>query len=96
MEARALSSLFDERMKTSSIKANIGHTLGAASAIEAIVCTKILETGILPPTLNLQQRDPECKVDVIAIEPRFEPVDYVLSNAYAFGGINSSILMGRA
>jgi len=95
MEANALFHIWGEDIVTSSIKANIGHTLGAASAIEAVVCVKALETGMLPHTLNLVEKDPACNVDVIAFEPRKKQVDYVLSNAYAFGGINSSILLGK-
>jgi len=96
MEARALYACFGETIKTSSIKGHIGHTLGAASVIEAVACVKAMETGILPPTANLNQKDPLCHVEVIANEPLPYQADFVLSNAYAFGGINSSILLGRA
>nr|WP_239565279.1 beta-ketoacyl-[acyl-carrier-protein] synthase family protein [Brevibacillus fulvus] len=98
MEAKALKAVFGEttpQLPVSSIKGHIGHTLGAASAIEAVVCVKALETGILPPTLNLREQDPECDINVIANEPLCKPVEYILSNAYAFGGINSSIVIGK-
>ncbi|MGA5691397.1 beta-ketoacyl-[acyl-carrier-protein] synthase family protein [Cytobacillus pseudoceanisediminis] len=96
MEAYAMSSLFNEKVLTSSIKGNIGHTLGAASVIEAALCVKILETGIIPPTLNHKNKDPECNVHVVAGEAKIVNTNYVLSNAFAFGGINSSILLGKA
>jgi 3-oxoacyl-[acyl-carrier-protein] synthase II len=95
MESVAISSLFGEKMVTSSIKGNIGHTLGAASAIEAVICIKMMESGYIPPTLHLREQDPSCQVDVIHSEPRKKELTYVMSNAYAFGGINSSIILGR-
>ncbi|MBO8162749.1 MAG: beta-ketoacyl-[acyl-carrier-protein] synthase family protein [Brevibacillus sp.] len=99
MEAKALRAVFSEeveRIPVSSIKGHIGHTLGAASAIEAVVCVKALEEGILPPTIHLEQQDPDCNVNVIANKPLEKRVEYVLSNAYAFGGINSSLVLGQA
>ncbi|WP_270168548.1 beta-ketoacyl-[acyl-carrier-protein] synthase family protein [Paenibacillus sp. SYP-B4298] len=96
MESKALNDVFGGAIRTSSIKGHIGHTLGAASAIEAAMCVKVLETGLLPPTLNLISKDPDCQVDVIAGEPVQADVDYVLSNAYAFGGINTSVIFGQA
>ncbi|UFJ42427.1 beta-ketoacyl-[acyl-carrier-protein] synthase family protein [Brevibacillus humidisoli] len=99
MEAEALRTVFGEAaeaLPVSSIKGHIGHTLGAASAIEAVACVKALESGVLPPTINLQQQDPACNVQVIANKPLARQVRYMLSNAYAFGGINSSLVLGRA
>jgi 3-oxoacyl-[acyl-carrier-protein] synthase II len=95
MESVAISSLFGEKMLTSSIKGNIGHTLGAASAIEAAMCVKMMETGNIPPTLHLREQDPLCQMDVVHSEPRKKKMEYIMSNAYAFGGINSSIILGR-
>ncbi|MFC5407293.1 beta-ketoacyl-[acyl-carrier-protein] synthase family protein [Cohnella soli] len=95
MECVAMAEVFGEEIRTSSIKGHIGHTLGAASAIEAAVCVKALETGILPPTLHLRTKDPSCAVAVIANEPVSVNVDHMMSNAYAFGGINTSIILSR-
>ncbi|MUG65257.1 beta-ketoacyl-[acyl-carrier-protein] synthase family protein [Paenibacillus campinasensis] len=95
-EAKALADLFGEHMLTSSIKGHIGHTLGAASAIEAVASVNMLRYGWLPHTLNLEQLDPECRVRVIARQPLRKKTNYILSNAYAFGGINSSIVLGKA
>lgn len=96
MESVAISALFGMDVPTSSIKGNIGHTLGAASAIEAAISVKILETGLIPYTRHHKNKDPLCQVDVVALEPRKKNVQYILSNAYAFGGINSSLLLGQS
>lgn len=94
-EAKALLELYGEGALTSSIKGHIGHTLGAASAIEMVACVNILRYGWLPYTLNLEQLDPECRVQVIHSQPMHKKTNYVMSNAYAFGGINSSIVLER-
>ncbi|CAM4489754.1 beta-ketoacyl-[acyl-carrier-protein] synthase family protein [Paenibacillus tarimensis] len=96
MESVALRSVFKDSIITSSIKGHIGHTLGAASAIEAVVCVKALASGWLPPTINMRRQDPDCRVRVIANEPLAMHTSYIMSNAYAFGGVNSSIIIGRA
>ncbi|WP_245946639.1 beta-ketoacyl-[acyl-carrier-protein] synthase family protein [Paenibacillus cellulosilyticus] len=95
MESVALQHVFGDEIVTSSIKGHIGHTLGAASAIEAVVCVKALVSGLLPPTINMRRQDPACSVRVIANEPLAMRTDYIMSNAYAFGGINTSIVIGR-
>ncbi|WP_246070536.1 beta-ketoacyl-[acyl-carrier-protein] synthase family protein [Paenibacillus kobensis] len=95
MESVALRHVFGDNVITSSIKGHIGHTLGAASAIEAIICIKALETGWLPQTINMRRQDADCRIRVIANEPLAKRTDYIMSNAYAFGGINSSIVIGR-
>jgi len=95
MEAAALSAVFKESRlpAASSIKGHIGHTLGAASAIEAVMSVKCLEEGVAPPTLNLEQPDPACPVPVLMKEPAPGRYRIVLSNSYAFGGVNSSIVL---
>ncbi|MDT9726757.1 beta-ketoacyl-[acyl-carrier-protein] synthase family protein [Xylanibacillus composti] len=98
MEARAISTVFeDSHVQVSSIKGHLGHTLGAASAIEAIMCVKALETGIRPPTLHLEQVDPACQEANIEYirSPGTGSAAYIMSNSYAFGGINSSIILGK-
>ncbi|NWO15084.1 beta-ketoacyl-[acyl-carrier-protein] synthase family protein [Virgibacillus sp.] len=79
----------------SSIKGHLGHTLGAASAIEAAVCVKILENGVIPHTQNLKEIDPKFSINLVKDNPISSDIKYVLSNSYAFGGVNSSILIGR-
>jgi 3-oxoacyl-[acyl-carrier-protein] synthase II len=77
----------------SSIKAITGHGLGAASALEAVACVEALRTQIAPPTWNFTRPDPDCDWDVIPNEPRELELGVVLSNAYAFGGANASLVL---
>ncbi len=84
------------RVPMSSIKALTGHALGASSAFEAIASVQVLLTGVMPPTWNYRRIDPACDWDVVPNEPRSAAVDVVLSNAYAFGGNNTSVVFTRA
>jgi len=70
-----------------------GHLLGAAGALEALFCVRTLETGILPPTINLDDPDPECALDHVALEARRAPVAIALSNSFGFGGTNASLIL---
>lgn len=80
----------------SSIKATTGHGLGAASAIEAVACVLALRAQVAPATWNFTATDPDCAWDVIPNEPRELEFDVALSNAYAFGGCNASIVLRAA
>jgi 3-oxoacyl-[acyl-carrier-protein] synthase II len=80
----------------SSIKSMIGHTMGAASAIEAAVCALAIDRGRVPPTINLREPDPECDLDYVAGSARTLGVKVAMNNAYAFGGNNSSVLFQRS
>jgi 3-oxoacyl-[acyl-carrier-protein] synthase II len=73
----------------------IGHTMGAASAIEAACCSLALDTGVLPPTINFEEPDPECGLDYIPNEARQSNPKIVLNNAYAFGGNNASLCLAK-
>jgi 3-oxoacyl-[acyl-carrier-protein] synthase II len=73
----------------------IGHTMGAAGAIEAIACVLAIETGFVPPTINYETPDPECDLDVVPNAARETPVNVALNNAYAFGGNNSCMVIAR-
>ena len=79
----------------SSIKSMIGHTMGAASAIEAVVCSMAIATGRIPPTMNHVEPDPVCDLDYVANACRDHEVDVAMSNAYAFGGNNASLILKR-
>ncbi len=79
----------------SSTKAATGHTLGAAGTVEAIICLKAMQDGILPPTLNLEQKDPECDLDYVPGKAREAPVEVALSNSFGFGGQNATLVLGR-
>jgi 3-oxoacyl-[acyl-carrier-protein] synthase II len=91
VETIAIKSVLGERapnVPVSSIKSMIGHTIGAAGALEAITCVKILERGVIPPTINLEVPDPDCDLDYVPLEARRADVDVALSNSFAFGGQN--------
>ncbi|HEX6589568.1 MAG TPA: beta-ketoacyl-ACP synthase II [Longimicrobiales bacterium] len=79
----------------SSTKPYHAHALGASGAIEAAACCLAMERGWVPPTLNVEDPDPDCDLDYVPNEGRALRPDYVLSNSFGFGGINASLVMGR-
>ncbi|NBI29807.1 beta-ketoacyl-[acyl-carrier-protein] synthase family protein [Chengkuizengella marina] len=96
MEAKAIKAVFSHTNPyVSSIKSQIGHTLGGASAIEAALCVQAINTNTLPPNIHLRNQDPEIELNVIKETPVKTHVHYLMSNAYAFGGVNTSIIIGR-
>jgi 3-oxoacyl-[acyl-carrier-protein] synthase II len=98
IESLAVRTLFGERapkIPMSSIKSMLGHTMGAASAIEAAACALALDSGWIPPTINHEEADPECGLDVVPNKARQTNPKVVLNNAYAFGGNNASLCLGR-
>jgi 3-oxoacyl-[acyl-carrier-protein] synthase-1 len=94
-ESQAVSTLFGQNTPCSSTKAATGHTLGAAGALEAVVCALALRHGLLPAGLNRDQRDPELKINYLT-QNVHAPVAVVLSNSFGFGGVNCALLFGRA
>lgn len=95
-ESIASHRLFGARVPVSSLKGHIGHTLGAAGAIEAIATIEMLRRGFVAPTLNLEQPDPDCApLDHVQHEPRPLSFSVAMSNNFAFGGINTSIVLRR-
>jgi 3-oxoacyl-(acyl-carrier-protein) synthase len=80
----------------SSIKALTGHMMGASGAVEAIASLLALEKGVIPPTWNWVEKDPDCDIDCVPNEPRQAKLKHVLSNSYAFGGNNASLLLSAA
>jgi 3-oxoacyl-(acyl-carrier-protein) synthase len=74
----------------------IGHALGAAGAIEAIICILAMRAGILPPTINQEVPDPECDLDYVPNRSRVAQVEYSLSNSMGFGGHNVSLIFRGA
>ena len=79
----------------SSTKGNIGHLLGAAGAVEAIICVKALEDQLVPPTINYKVKDEECDLDIVPNEIRETNINIVMSNSLGFGGHNGSIIMKK-
>lgn len=98
LESRAVARVFGERaskVPMSSVKSMIGHTMGAASAIEGLVCAMAVADDRIPPTINFQEPDPECDIDCVANESRRMEVRVAMSNAYAFGGNNASVIFEK-
>jgi 3-oxoacyl-[acyl-carrier-protein] synthase II len=96
-EARAVRSLFGphaERLPVAATKSMTGHLLGAAGALEALLCVRVLQTGWIPPTINLDSPDPECDLDHVANEARQQPARVAMSNSFGFGGTNASLILG--
>lgn len=78
-----------------STKAATGHMMGAGGITEVITCVKALETGLVAPTLNLENKDPECNLNYVSELTKVEGLKYAMSNAFGFGGQNSSIIVGK-
>ena len=95
LAARRLFGALADRIPMSSIKSMIGHTMGAASAIEAACCALALSTGVIPPTINYEEADPECDLDYVPNQARRTEPRIVLNNAYAFGGNNAALCLAR-
>jgi len=99
MEAKALALAFGARARTlplNSIKSALGHTLGAAAALEALACVRTLETGLVPPTPGLTTLDPDIPLDVVRDTARPVAARVALSTASGFGGTNAAIVLGAA
>src|SRR5204863_5043062 len=98
-ETKAIKDVFGDHAHTlavSSTKSMMGHTFGAAGAIEAIMCVLALHDGHLPPTINYREPDPDCDLDYVPHEPRRTRVEVPLSNAMGLGGHHGSVLLARA
>lgn len=94
-ESRAVSALFGTDTPCSSTKGATGHALGAAGALEAVICALALQAGLIPGGLNLRQRDPELALNYLTGNQRAS-LRRVLSNSFGFGGANCALLLGRA
>ena len=84
-----------QKVMISSTKGNTGHLLGAAGGVEAIICVKAMENGIVPPTINYKEKDEECDLDIVPNELREVPLKTVMSNSLGFGGHNASIIFKK-
>jgi 3-oxoacyl-[acyl-carrier-protein] synthase-1 len=94
-EAKAVSAVFTQAVACSSSKGATGHTLGAAGAVEAVICALALQHGFIPGGLNTKDVDAELKLDY-RLENRYQPLKLVMSNSFGFGGTNCSLIFGLA
>jgi len=98
LETIAIKTVFGEhasRIPISSTKSMVGHLLGAAGGVEAVISIMAIERGILPPTINLDNPDPECDLDYIPRTARKASVDVVMSNSFGFGGTNACLIFRK-
>jgi beta-ketoacyl-acyl-carrier-protein synthase II len=97
-ETRAIKDVFGRHayhLLVSSTKSMLGHMMGAAGAVEAIVCALAIRDGVVPPTINLEQPDPACDLDYVANTARSSPVEVALSTSIGLGGHNSALILRK-
>jgi len=95
-ECGAIHQVFEnQKIAVNSCKSMLGHTMGAASAIEAIACCLAVENDIIPPTINFEVPDPECDIDCVPNKAREQKVDIVFNNGFAFGGNNACLVLKK-
>ncbi len=97
-ESAAIKEVFGpyyKKIPVSSVKSMLGHTMGAASALETIVCTLAVKEDRIPPTINYETPDPECDVDCVPNQSRKHTVTIALNNSYAFGGNNACLVLKK-
>jgi 3-oxoacyl-[acyl-carrier-protein] synthase II len=97
-ETMAIKTCFGDhayRVAVSSTKSMTGHTLGAAGAVEAVISIQSILTGVIPPTINLHNPDPECDLDYVPNEARHATINVAMSNAMGFGGHNTCLIFKR-
>ena len=97
-ETISIKKVFGDHAKkllVSSIKSMMGHTMGAASAIETVTCALVVKHDVVPPTINYRTKDPECDLDYVPNVKREHPVNIALNTAYAFGGNNSCLVIKK-
>ena len=97
-ETKAIKTVFGEEsnnVMVSSTKGNLGHLLGAAGAVEAIICAKAIQDQIVPPTINYKEKDEECDLDIVPNEVRNAKLNIVMSNSLGFGGHNGCVVIKK-
>jgi 3-oxoacyl-[acyl-carrier-protein] synthase II len=97
-ETRAVRTVFGshaDRVPVSSTKSMLGHSLGATAAVEASLCVLAIRDGMIPPTINLDNPDPDCDLDYVPNAARPAELDVVLSNSFGFGGANTTLVLRR-
>lgn len=100
IESRAMRAVFgdhaDRGLAVSSTKSMHGHLLGASGSLEVAICALALRDGVLPPTINLDDPDPECDLDYVPHQARSVSVEYAMSNSFGFGGTNATLVLKKA
>ena len=97
-ETEAIAAVLGDHAKEvaiSSTKGALGHSLGASGGIEAIICCRTLQTGTVPPTINLRNPDPACNLNYTPLQAIQRPVNVAMSNSFGFGGHNACVVMRR-
>ena len=97
-ETQAVKSVFGEFARSvsiSSTKSQLGHSLGASGGIELVLTVKALNSGVVPPTINLENPDPDCDLDYTPNQPKERSIKMAMSNSFGFGGHNASIIVGH-
>lgn len=97
-ETKAIKAVFGpaaEKVSISSTKSQVGHSLGASGGIELVVTVKAMQDNLIPPTINLENPDPECDLDYTPNQARERVLNYAMSNSFGFGGHNASIMVKR-
>jgi 3-oxoacyl-[acyl-carrier-protein] synthase II len=97
-ETAAIKTVFGEaayQTPVSSTKSMTGHLLGAAGALEAAICVRVLQEGLLPPTINYESPDPECDLDYVPNQSRRKTIRHLMSNSFGFGGHNAAVILSQ-
>ncbi|HKQ71548.1 MAG TPA: beta-ketoacyl-ACP synthase II [Polyangiaceae bacterium] len=99
-ESRAIERVFGDtavskKLWVSSTKSMMGHLLGGAGAVEAALSTLAIVKGLVPPTINLEDQDPECRLDYVPNQARERRIEHAMSNSFGFGGTNASLVLSR-
>jgi beta-ketoacyl ACP synthase len=94
-EAFAINAAIGDHAAVYAPKSALGHSIGAVGALESVLTIKSIEEGVIPPTLNLDNQDPEINLDVVHGEPRYGQIEYAINNSFGFGGHNVALAFGR-
>ncbi|MFE3025581.1 KasA/KasB family beta-ketoacyl-ACP synthase [Nocardia tengchongensis] len=94
-EAKGIAAAVGNHPSVYAPKSALGHSVGAVGALEAVISVLTLRDQVIPPTLNLENQDPEVDLDVVHTEARRAPVEFALNNSFGFGGHNAAVLFGR-
>jgi len=97
-ETKAIKRIYGEhaaKLSISSTKSQLGHSLGASGGIELVMCCKAIEHAIVPPTINLENPDPDCDLDYTPNVPKSREIQYAMSNSFGFGGHDASIIIAK-